>query len=39
MLFTTAEIPIQGIINDKLIPWHGLIITRVEVRKTQGNSE
>jgi hypothetical protein len=39
MLLTTTEIPIQGIKNDTLIPSHGLIIARVEVRKTQGNSQ
>ena len=30
---------VQSIINDKPVPEHGLIVTRVKVRKTQGDRE
>jgi len=41
MLLATAEFEpaIQGIINDKPVPQHGLVITKVHVGKTQGDRE
>ena len=41
VLFVAAEFEpaIQRIINDKPVPQHGVIITSVEVRKTQADSE